>query len=140
MQRRTLYGFVLLFFLLAGLAYYWLKGANRYDQDRTAPALSISAADLAIAFEKNESLADSLYLYKVLSVSGLLRKVGKNKLGNYVATLESRQPGIPPVDCTLDTLYNRQRLSLRIGDSITILGTCAGHLQNVTLLQGIIEK
>jgi hypothetical protein len=139
MQRRTTYDILLLLFLIPGLIVSgvlcrWHSGAASLVK------ADVSSADLAASFDNNESLADSLYLYKVLSVRGIVEKIMKKESGNYVITLGNRTPGRSVVDCHLDTIYNHRYLSLRNGDSVTIRGTCAGRLLNVILMQCIIEK
>ncbi|HEY6899088.1 MAG TPA: hypothetical protein VI233_00535 [Puia sp.] len=94
----------------------------------------IDAAGLAHSFESNEQAADSLYLYKIVSVRGVVERVMKRESGGYEVVLGGK------VDCNLDTMYNCRYLSLRNGDSVTLRGTCAGRLLNVILMQCIIEK
>ena len=102
--------------------------------------LYLNSADLASAFDSDEALSDSLYLYKVLSVRGAVQKIVRRESGNYVITLDGRTHGRAVVDCHLDSIYNNRFLSLRNGDSVTLRGTCAGRLLNVILMQCIIEK
>lgn len=141
MQRRTTYGILLLLFLISGLFIYGFFCRFTPRPSPLADANSfVHSADLAASYDSNETLSDSLYLYKVLSVRGFIKKIQKRESGKYVITLGDRVPGMAVVDCSLDTLYNHQLLSLKTGDSVTIRGTCAGRLQNVILMQCIIEK
>ena len=101
------------FFLISGLSIYG------FFCRRCAPPSSLIKADLYInsmdlsrAFETNEELSDSLYLYKVLSVRGAVGKIVKREAGNYVITLGDRGSGKSAVDCSLDSIYNRRALSL----------------------------
>ncbi|MBS1665647.1 MAG: hypothetical protein JST68_31705 [Bacteroidetes bacterium] len=126
-MRRTVYGIFILILLVSGCKSS--PGPSLAKAD-----VSISAAALAHAFENNERVSDSLYLYKVVSVRGIVEKVMKRESGGYVVTLGGK------IDCSLDTLYNRHYLSLRTGDSVTLRGTCGGRLLNVILMQCIIEK
>jgi len=142
MQLRSIYGVSILLFLLSGLLI-----VNTFCGENTAtpPPLVkadvfINSGELAASFDSNEVLSDSLYLYKVLSVRGIIKKILKKESGNYVITLGDQVPGKPVVDCHLDTIYNRRILPLKNGDSIVLRGTCAGRLLNVILMQCIIEK
>ena len=101
---------------------------------------SISSARLASSFDSNEALSDSLYLYKVISVRGVVQKIVRRDPGGYILTLDGRTPGKAAVDCHLDSIYNNRYLPLRNGDSVSLRGTCAGRLFNVILMQCIIEK
>ena len=139
MERRTKYGIFLLTLLIAGLSIYgilhqWYSGARAL----TSAEVRTSAPLLAASFEGNEGLADSLYLYKVISVTGTVQQVVEDGTGNYIARLTGDRNGKAMVDCHLDSLYNPD--DLHPGDSVTIRGTCAGRWLNVILLQCIIEK
>lgn len=141
MEQRAKYGTILLLFLITGLSLY---GYLRYSSGSalvvSRPDLYTTAAGLTRAFEKNEYLSDSQYLYKKLSVSGIIKKIKKNESGNYLIFLGSHSPLPALVSCHLDSLYKSRRLSLRTGDSCILIGTCAGHLSDVILLGCIIEK
>jgi len=141
MQLRSIYGISILLFLLTGLL---ISGTFCRQNTATSPLAKadvlVNAADLAASFDSNEVFSDSLYLYKVLSVRGMIKKILEKQSGNYVISLGDLLPGKPVVDCHLDSIYNRQVLYLKNGDSVTIRGTCAGRLLNVILIQCIIEK
>ena len=139
MERRIQYGIFLLLFLIAGLSIYGFFFRSVSDPVVLVSAdAHIRAGDLAAAFE--DKGADSLYLYKVLSVTGVVKKIRKDLSGNYTAYLGNRSSATSFVSCTLDSIYNRQPLPFRTGGSLTIRGTCANHLTEVILLQCIIEK
>lgn len=104
------------------------------------PDMVLSASTLTDAYDKNEGYADSLYLYKKLSVRGALDRFRKNEAGQYVATLEGRYPGRTAVDCILDRLYSPSPPKVRRGDTLTVRGRCAGRSLNVVLVQCIIDK
>ena len=141
MQRRTKYGILLSLFLLSGLLIYgFFCRFCPHPAPLARADVFVSPDNLTASFDSNEALSDSLYLYKVLSVRGSITKILKRESGNYMITLGDEAPGKPAVDCNLDTMYNRQFLSFKNGDSVTIRGTCAGRLQNVILMQCIIEK
>lgn len=141
MERRTTYGISLLVFLIAGLSIYGLLHQTHGSGKTLARAdVHTTAADLTASFDRDERLADSLYLYKVVSVSGILLQLTENGPGDYIARLTGDRNGRVMVDCHLDSLYNRDDLALRPGDSLTIRGTCAGRWLNIILVQCIIEK
>lgn len=140
MERRIRYGISLLFCLIAALGIYGIFFRSRSSSHVFAKAdFSMTAGELAAAFEHNEALSDSLYLYKVLAVTGRVRKVRKDETGSYSVTLGTPLTG-EAVDCRLDSPFNQQYSTLQPGDSLRILGICAGRLQNVILVQSIIEK
>jgi hypothetical protein len=141
MQLRSIYGVSILLFLLSGLLIVnTFCGENTATPPLVKADIFINSGELAASFDSNEALSDSLYLYKVLSVRGIIKKILKKESGNYVITLGDPAPGTPVVDCHLDTIYNSRFLPLKNGDSVVLRGTCAGRLVNVILMQCIIEK
>ena len=141
MERRTKYGIILLVTLIAGLSVYGLLYQLYGGGKALAKAdYHIAAPDLIAAFDRNEGSADSLYLYKVISVSGVLQELVTNGKSEYIARLAGDRKEKTTVDCHLDSLYKRDELTLRAGDSVTIRGTCTGRWLNIILVQCIIEK
>lgn len=141
MERRTKYGFFLLVFLIAGLALYGILHEIYGVSGTLVPAdHRITASGLAVSFEGNEGLADSVYLYKIVSVTGVFQRLIDDGPGKYIIRLSGDPSGKAMVDCHMDSLYTRDDLLLPVGDSVTIRGTCAGRWVNVVLLQCIIEK
>ena len=141
MERRIRYGIILLFCLVATLGVYGILFQSRSSGHVFAKVdFSMTAGELAAAFDHDEALSDSLYLYKVLAVTGRVRKVRKDETGSYSVTLGTPMTGEAAVDCRLDGQFNQQYATLQPGDSLRLLGICAGRLQNVILVQSIIEK
>jgi tRNA_anti-like len=141
MTRRMRYGTILLLALIPGLLVYGFFFHTRGSNEPAVKAdLSITAVGLAAAFDRNEALSDSLYFNKVVSVTGVVRQLRKTGPGGYAITLGDGLPGKTAVDCRLDSQYYRHYPTLKTGDSLRLLGTCAGRLHDVILIQCIIEK
>jgi len=141
MERRTKYGIFFLVFLIAGLGLYGiLQQAYGVDKILTPADVHITASGLTASFVGDEERADSLYLYRVVSVRGFFQQLIDDRSGNYIVRLSGDKSGKAMVDCHLDTTYTREDLLLRTGNSVTIRGTCVGRWANVTLVQCIIEK
>jgi tRNA_anti-like len=141
MERRIRYGIILFFCLIATLGVYGVFFQSRLSSPvLTKVDFSMTAGELAAAFDHDEALSDSLYLYKVLAVTGRIEKVREDETGSYSITLGASPTGEAVVDCRLDSQFNQQYGNLHPGDSLRLLGICAGRLQNVILVQSIIEK
>jgi len=150
MEKRIKYGGSFLLLLLAGMALYVYIYESRLSNG--TPALireadtRITARELVGSFDSSEALSSRKFLYKVLSVRGIVRKIRKNEQGDYVIDLgTSVKAGDPAgrsgsVSCSLDSIYNSLPMNLNTGDSTSIRGICAGHLTNVLMVQCIIEK
>src|ERR1700722_9855100 len=105
MNRRTKYGAYLLLVLITVVSVCGLLFHLFVHQSPSPADAILSAPRLTDAYDLGEEKADSLYLYKILSVRGALYYWHKNESGNYVATLEGHFPGRTAVDCILDSLY-----------------------------------
>ena len=141
MEKREKIGGILFICLIAGLFlygyFYYRPGKSPLVSAKVS--IPVSAGDLIGLSGKDEALFNHQYLYKILSVRGVVRKVKKNRGG--ITVLLGGGPALPEfVSCTLDTLYNSRQPDFHIGDSCTIQGNCAGCLKDVILLQCIIEK
>jgi hypothetical protein len=140
MNRRKKYRTYLLLALVSGMSIGAFLVHLTMKPSPIPPDAVVSAAALTQAYDSSEGRADSLYLYKILSVRGAFYQWHKNESGQYVASLEGRFPGRTAVDCLLDTLYTAHPPELNRGDTLTIRGRCAGRSLNVVLIQCIIEK
>ena len=141
METRIRYGIILLFCLIATLGVYGIFLWSRSPGHVFAKVdFSMTESELVAAFDHNEALSDSLYLYKVLAVTGRVQKVRKDETGSYSVTLGTPMTGEAGVDCQLDGQFNQRYATLQPGDSLRVLGICTGRLQNVILVQSIIEK
>ena len=141
MERRIRYGIIFFFCLIATLGVYGIFFQSRSSSPFLAKVdFSMTAGELAAAFDHDEALSDSLYLYKVLAVTGRVERVREDETGSYCVTLGTSPTGEALVDCRLDDQFNQQYGKLHPGDSLRLLGICAGRLQNVILVQSLIEK
>jgi tRNA_anti-like len=141
MERRMRYGIILLSCLIVTLCVYGIVFQSRASNHVLASVdFAMTAVELSTAFDRDEALSDSLYLYKVLAVTGRVQKVRKDETGSYSVTLGTPGPGETVVDCQLDGRFNQEYATLQPGDSLRLLGICAGRLKNVILVQSIIEK
>ena len=141
MEKRIKYGTILLISLIIGLGLYGyffhLYGAS--DGNIRRADAHITANELSGIADKNEAFFNTQYLYKVVSVRGIVREVRKNDAG-YVISIGNTPSPSSVVSCIMDSIYLHRSPSLKTGDSCAIRGTCAGHLKVVVLLSGIIEK
>jgi tRNA_anti-like len=141
MDRRLRYGTIVLIALIAGLFTYAISVRSCVPHQPAAKAdLAISACDLTRAFDRNESFSDSLYLHKALFVSGVIRAVQQTESGAYTATMGGAVPGGTEVVCRLDSRFNTRYATLKAGDSLQLLGVCAGRLGDVVMIQCVVEK
>ena len=140
MNQRLKYGTILLFVIITGLCLYRLFYRPDVPGRALPPAIATSASALADSFDKGEDHADSLYMDKTLTVTGVLAGIRKNESGRYVVTLAGHIPGKTGVDCILDSVYSIEQLNIPVGNSVTIMGHYAGRSFNVLLVQCIFLR
>src|SRR5271166_2087272 len=93
--------------------YEWFKPKTNYAN--ATPDVTITADSLFNAFSKNEKHADSLYLNKVILVTGNIGQVTENQNKEKVIILESSDP-IYGVSCTMYKSDSIQVNKLKSGD------------------------
>jgi hypothetical protein len=141
MDLRMRYGTILLTALIAVLFAYGLFFRSCASDPTISKAdLTVTASGLTRAFDENEAHSDSLFLHKSLSVSGVIRTVGPDASGGYIATMGGHSPDGTEVNCRLDSRDNSRYATLKAGDSLRVVGICAGRLGDVILIQCIIDK
>jgi hypothetical protein len=98
-----------------------------------AKALTITAIKLTTDYENNEPEANSLYLDKVLEVSGEISDITKNQKGEQVITLKGSD--LSGVICTLDAVV---QTAIKPATSVVIKGICSGYLTDVVLVRCMV--
>ena len=138
LKRKTII-IVALIFAIAAIAVY-----GYYSWNRTAalasnqkPDLIVSAIVLSEEFISNEAEANKKYLGKILEVNGSI--VSLNNLGDSVLTVNlGSQEALSSVSCELDNRLNPMLGNYKVGDSLTIVGTCTGYLADVEISNAAI--
>ena len=91
----------------------------------------IHASELLMAFEENESTANTKYLDKVLEVKGIVDKAEKTdeKTTIYLTTSN-------PLSNIIFQLENSES-TLKKGEEVTLKGICTGYLMDVVMIKGV---
>jgi len=98
-----------------------------------AKSLQVTAAGLVAAYENNEANANSMYLDKILEVTGEINEVTKNQKGETVITLKGGD--MSGVICTLEGIASPD---IKPGSSVVIKGICTGFLTDVVLVRCVL--
>jgi len=98
-----------------------------------AKSLQVTAAGLVAAYENNEANANSMYLDKILEVTGEINEVIKNQKGETVITLKGGD--MSGVICTLEGIASPD---IKPGSSVVIKGICTGFLTDVVLVRCVL--
>ena len=141
MRPSTKYAIYLLLILTAGWSIYGLyRYAHAKSRILVPTDISITAPALADSFDDAEGHADSLFLYKTIAVTGVVKSLYKNGAGHFIISLLGRMSARVRLDCFLDSLHTPANPELKPGDSVVIKGRCTGTSNNIVLDQCIIEK
>ena len=102
-----------------------LKSVEKIDPDFT-----LSSTTLVSEFENDEKMANSLYLDKIIEVSGTIANISDD--GSVVVVTLREPESLSGVLCSFDKNYiSMEKMSL--GTKVTIKGICTGYLLDVVL-------
>ena len=140
MNRRTKYVILPLLILATGFSLFRLFYHSDGSEALSFSDTTVSARILTDAYDNGEAHADSVFLEKTISVRGIVNRIQRNDSGRVVATLEGRHPDKTAVECIFDSAYTADLAGLRVGDTVSIRGRCAGRSMNVIMVQCVREK
>lgn len=114
-----------------GIPFADLKTFIQSYQAKSAPdgTIPITAKDLYDAYKESEIKADSLYINKILKITGKVGGVEKDS-GNYIVSLDGDGKG--NFDSYISVYIKSSELTkaanLEKGQIITVIGTCVGYV------------
>jgi hypothetical protein len=121
---------VFLIFLLSSMGVIAWVGYRAYT--RTNPDLGkvkadtmISAENLIAAFEKDDPAANKQFMGKTIEVSGLLKKMTIDDMGDYSLAIGDSS-SMAAVRCSVDSNHRADAALLRENTSVTVRGACTG--------------
>lgn len=125
MRRRTaiLIGIAL---LVAAAAIYAYREYSRKPVDiaSASPDLQLNSAEVIAQLQKNDSASFRKMEGKILQITGNIKEVsGSDK--NWLILL-GEEGGMESVRCSMDSSANIGGAGLRVGEPVTIKGTCSG--------------
>jgi hypothetical protein len=118
-------GLFFIILLLVGAGWVWFVFTEKFpDTSEISSAFTVTAIDLIHEFEKNDSLANKKYAEKVMVVNGEVSevegvdstvniKMADSTSGSYVIFAFQQQ-------------YYSQAKKIKLGDKVSIKGSCSG--------------
>lgn len=94
----------------------------------------ITAPELVVAYENDETAANALYLDKVIEVTGTVEEITQE--GELVTIKLNADNIMSSVVCELEK--NHSVDDLKRGAEVTLKGVCTGYLMDIILVQGVI--
>jgi hypothetical protein len=101
--------------------------------DRVQTDFELSADDLFLAFETDESAATQMYENRVILVSGKVQSVSEDGLNLILATNNGLMGGI---NCSFPAPLK----AIQVGEQIQVKGLCQGFLMDVILTNCLISS
>ena len=111
-----------------------LQEYNRTNKDlsKAKADVKISVTDIINEYEASDSIADKIYLGKIIDLNGNVKKIEIDVSGNYTIVLGDSNI-LSSVRCSMDTLYRDDAAHITEGSSIIIRGACTGFKKNELL-------
>lgn len=111
--------------------YLWNKKPPKAEDSK---GIAVTATGITKEYTDNEKKADSMYLDKVLEVSGTITEVNKNQDSAVVVVMDSGDP-MAAVQCTM----RERNVSVAKGQQVVIKGFCRGNNMGLVLTDCILK-
>lgn len=131
MKKIILYG-ILLVAVAGGITGYLMWNKPHQNMQTASADVTIDAKTLYSKYETDEAAANSLYLGKIVEVSGTVRETSTDEAGTVKVMLDSGSE-MGGVLCELDPLSQHKRTVFQAGEQVHLKGTCDGVLMDVVL-------
>lgn len=133
-MRKIIIGIIV---LIVALVIYGLYQFNKgpITLENKKADIQLTSGNLLNAFLENENDANTLYLDKIIEVSGLIASI--NKEGEVVTVKLESEDLMSAVICEMGDGYSNE---LKEGDQVKIKGQCTGFLMDVILVKCVIKK
>ena len=109
---------------------------NKPHAEIGKPNFTTTATELAAEFSADEAAATKKYVGSmdkmiIVQVSGTIAEVKNDSLGIALG-LDTGDP-INSVSCVLDKFTKQAKTDFKVGESVTLRGTCTGKLSDVVI-------
>src|SRR3990170_9053486 len=131
--KKKLLGILVLICILL-VFFYAYNEYHRKPADLSAvKAVAVTdATSLVASYENDEQKANSMYLGKVIDITGVISEI-TNQQDTLINIMLGKNDNMHRVSCLLNGKYMSKVKKLKPGDSITIRGLCTGYLMDVEL-------
>src|SRR6185436_3734097 len=138
MNRKKIIVTLILVAIVGG-GWYGYKEYTRgvKDLSHVNADIKMSAPALVNAFEKDEPKANTLFLDKIISVTGTLKKVEIDDKGYYSVVLGESQ-SLSSVRCSMDSTHQADASALAEGSIVSVKGACTGFNSDELLGSDVI--
>lgn len=120
---------------LGGYYYVFVYSKNHHRDIQSEKWVSIQADSLSAKYQADENKANTLYLNKVLRITGTIITISKDQVGK-ITLMIGKADYFSNVSVTLS---QTSPITQKPGDTITIKGLCTGSLSDVVITDAVIE-
>jgi hypothetical protein len=99
------------------------------------PDITVNSQRLISDYKANEVAADNVYKGKTLKITGIVKSITKDYSDMPHVQISGDFQSYSDIDCSFRKNVEASLSSLRIGQSITILGRCTGMFLGVVILE-----
>lgn len=122
---------------VAALVWIFYINKPKTDFEKKKADFTLSAKDLYSSYKSNKAKADSMYIGKVLEISGTLNKVEKaDSQVIAVFVFEQGDFGDQGIRCSMLPKYSLEMSSAKTGILIKLKGHCTGYDDTDVKLSG----
>jgi len=129
--KRILIAFLVIVVILAGVYWYYATEKFSDTKDRES-AYTVSALDLIHEFIENDSVANKKYTEKILTVNGKISELEAPDTSTVNIKFIDPVTGSFAIFAFQDT-HLAEGKSLKVGDSVSIKGSCSGGVYSAAL-------
>ncbi|HEX5652538.1 MAG TPA: hypothetical protein VFX58_05660 [Chitinophagaceae bacterium] len=138
MNRKRIVLSVLLLAIISGGWYGYSEYTRKVKNlARVKAEISLTATELVMAFEKDETAANQKFLDKILAVEGTLKSVEQNDAGFYTLVL-GEPSSMSSVRCSMDAKPHGEIGTLSEGRQVSIKGACTGFTADELLGSDVV--
>ena len=137
MKRFIILTTLILWVVLAGFCYYYVNRPMS-DVNNKKADYKLESTALYDQFEKNEEVANSKYLDKVIELSGIITQIATDENGGLSVELKGND--MFGVNCKLNDDNYKLLSAVQKGSEIKVKGVCSGKLMDVVLVNCTIEN
>ena len=129
--KRVLIAFLVIIVILAGV--YWYVATEKFsDTQAREAAYTVNALDFIREFIKDDSAANKKYTEKIITVSGRISELEAPDTSTVNIKFIDPVTGSFIIFAFQDTHLSEGK-TLKVGDSVSIKGSCSGGVYSPTL-------
>jgi hypothetical protein len=129
-KLRYIIAFLILALIAAFIVWKYTFRKSDVSTESKRPDYKMEASVLLQEFETNETTANSLYLDKIVVVTGTIASVTEDSVG--ISVYLKEQDAMSGVICSFDkTALNKSAVDT--GLTVSIKGICTGYLMDVVM-------